>query len=333
MGAQYFITIANCVVNLPLAFVAVTGNALFLYGVWKTPSLRSPFILLLCGLASTDLSVGLIAQPVFITEVLVGLYSRSENLTLAFTKAHQMIARSLCGVSLLMIGGISIDRFIAIVKPLHYPSTVTSIRVTRFVVASWALSVLAQSAEFWGPRLAFAVSSLYILTCLSSSITCHTTMYKILRRHRLQIHTHVQAINDSNTRTAMARLGRSAFNTFVVFIVLLICYFPYLAVYIVHFTGKAGDLKLWMQLSATVVFLNSALNPFLYCWRIREIRVATLRTFRRLVSREWFTKYCHSPLRGAFLFFLFVPNKGDDESKKTTFAINLKIMGKIVFPI
>ena len=287
MGAQYFITIANCVVNLPLAFVAIFGNALFLYGVWKTPSLRSPFILLLCGLASTDLSVGLIAQPVFITEVLVGLYSRSGNLTLAFTKAHQMIARSLCGVSLLMIGGISIDRFIAIVKPLHYPSTVTSIRVTRFVVASWALSVLAQSAEFWGPRVAFAVSSLYILTCLSSSITCHTAMYKILRRHRLQIHTHVQAINDqSNTRTAMARLGRSAFNTFVVFIVLLICYFPYLAVYIVHFTGKAGDLKLWMQLSATVVFLNSALNPFLYCWRIREIRVATLRTFRRLVSRE-----------------------------------------------
>ena len=27
-------------------------------------------------------------------------------------------------------------------------------------------------------------------------------------------------------------------------------------------------------------------------------------------------------------FFLFVPNKGDDESKKTTFATNLKIMGK-----
>ena len=98
-AAQYFTTIANCVVNLPLAFVAVTGNAFVLYGVWKTPSLRSPSNLLLCGLASTDLIVGLIAQPLFITEVLVGLYSRSENLTLAFTKAHQMIARSLCGVS------------------------------------------------------------------------------------------------------------------------------------------------------------------------------------------------------------------------------------------
>ena len=93
-SARYFITIANCVVNLPLAFVAVTGNAFVLYGVWKTPSLRSPSNQFFCGLASTDLSVGLIAQPVFITEVLVGLYSRSENLTIVFTKVHQMIARS-----------------------------------------------------------------------------------------------------------------------------------------------------------------------------------------------------------------------------------------------
>ena len=269
-AAQYFITIAKCVVNLPLAFVAVTENAFVLYGVWKTPSLRSPSNLLLCGLASTDLSIGLIAQPVFITEVLVGLYSRSENLTLAFTKAHQMIGRSLCGVSLLMIAGISIDRFIAIVKPLHYPSTVTSIRVTRFVVGSWALSVLASSTEFWSPRVSYAISSFHIVTCLSSSITCHATMYKIMLRHRLQIHTNVQAIDDSNTRTAMPRLRRSAFNTFVVFIVLMICYFPYLAAYMVRFTGKAGDVKLWIQLSVTVVFLNSALNPFLYCWRIRE---------------------------------------------------------------
>ncbi|XP_029183705.2 trace amine-associated receptor 7g-like [Acropora millepora] len=232
-AAQYFTTIANCVVNLPLAFVAVTGNAFVLYGVWKTPSLRSPSNLLLCGLASTDLIVGLIAQPLFITEVLVGLYSRSENLTFAFTKAHQMIARSLCGVSLLMIAGISIDKFIGTVKPLCYPSTVTAIRVTRFVVASWALSVLASSTEFWSPRVTYAISSFHILTCLSSSITCHAAMYKIMLRHRLQIHTNFQAINDSNTRTAMPRLRRSTFNTFVVFIVLMICYFPYLAAYMV----------------------------------------------------------------------------------------------------
>ena len=33
-AVEQAIIIANCVVNLALAFVAITGNALVLYGVW-----------------------------------------------------------------------------------------------------------------------------------------------------------------------------------------------------------------------------------------------------------------------------------------------------------
>ena len=117
-SAQHFIIIANCVVNLALAFVAIAGNGLVLNGVWKTPSLRSPSNLLLCGLASTDLSVGLIAQPISITEGIVGLYSRCENLKLILDKADATIGLFLAGTSLFTMTGISIDRLIAIVKPL-----------------------------------------------------------------------------------------------------------------------------------------------------------------------------------------------------------------------
>ena len=84
----------------------------------------------------------------------------------------------------------------------------------------------------------------------------------------------------------MASLRKSAFNTFVLFIVLVICYSPYLIVYMVNFIGKAGDLTLGSLLSTTVMFLNSALNPLLYCWRIREIRLVVLRKFQRPFSRE-----------------------------------------------
>ena len=114
-------------------------------------------------------------------------------------------------------------------------------------------------------------------------------MYKIMRRHRLQIHSHIQAFDDRNARTIrIISLRKSAFNAYVLFIVLVICYSPYLVVCILHFIGKAGELGL--LLSSTVVFLNSALNPFLYYWRVREIRLAVLRTFRNIVSREWDTK-------------------------------------------
>ena len=108
-----------------------------------------------------------------------------------------------------------------------------------------------------------------------------------MRRHRLQIHSQIQAFDDRNARTIrIISLRKSAFNTFVLFIVLVICYCPHLVVSIVYFIGKPGELELGLLLSSTVVFLNSAMNPLLYCWRVREIRLVVLGTFRNIVSRE-----------------------------------------------
>ena len=285
-AAQHFIIITNCVVNVALAVVAISGNALVLYGVWKAPALRSPSTLLLCGLASTDLLVGLVAQPFFIVRSFISLYSQSESLKQVIIEAYTTVGISLCATSLFIIAGISVDRLVAIVKPLQYPSIVTSSRVTRILVVIWAVCALEVSTQFWDRRIFFALIPTNIFICLIISIICHATMYKIMRRHRLQIHSQIQAFEDTNTRTSMASLRKSAFNAFVVFIVLVICYFPYLVVSTVDIIGNVVDITLGLLLSSTVVFLNSALNPLLYCWRIREIRLAMLQTFRRLVSRE-----------------------------------------------
>ncbi|CAH3173980.1 unnamed protein product, partial [Porites lobata] len=36
-----------------------------------------------------------------------------------------------------------------------------------------------------------------------------------------------------------------------------------------------------LNLTATLLFVNSSLNPFLYCWRIKEIRQAVKATIKR----------------------------------------------------
>ena len=179
----------------------------------------------------------------------------------------------------------SLEGVIAIVKPLQYPGIVTSSRVTRILLAILAVSALTACTKFWDNQVLYASISSSVFICLSIPIICHATVYKIMRRHRLQIHSQIQAFEENTRRTSMPSLRKSAFNAFVVFIVLVICYFPYLVVRTVYFIGKAGDLKLYFLLSPTMVFLNSALNPLLYCWRVREIRLAVLQKWRRLFSR------------------------------------------------
>ena len=62
MDSPKTIEIINCILNAPLIFMSIIGNALVLTAILRTFSLRSaPSILFLCSLAVSDLLVGLVA--------------------------------------------------------------------------------------------------------------------------------------------------------------------------------------------------------------------------------------------------------------------------------
>ncbi|XP_068759930.1 melanocortin receptor 3-like [Montipora capricornis] len=274
------IMLVNCVVNIVLAFTATIGNMLVLYAVWRKPTLRSPSILLLCGLASTDLAVGLIAQPLFIASSLIILYSRSETLKLTFQRGSNAISFPVCGVSLCIIAGLSLDRLTAILKPLQYPSIVTVRRVTGMLLAIWTVCVLAGTTQLWEKRILLAGVASVILIAFVISVICHATIFVIVRRHRQEIQIQARACEGADATASMASLQKSAFSAFIFFIVLAICYFPYLLVYIIYFTRERREGLLGRSLASTVVFMNSALNPFLYGWRVPELRNAMRQVFR-----------------------------------------------------
>ena len=274
------IMLANCVVNIVLAFTATIGNMLVLYAVWRKPTLRSPSILLLCGLASTDLAVGLIAQPLFIASSFIILYTRSETLKLTFERGSDAISFPVCGVSLCIIAGLSLDRLTAILKPLQYPSIVTVRRVTCMLLAIWTVCVLVGTTQLWEKRILLAGVASVILIGFFISVICHATIFVIVRRHRQEIQIQARAFEGADGTARMASFRKSAFSAFLFFIVLVICYFPYLLVYIIYFARERREGLLGRSLASTVVFMNSALNPFLYGWRVSELRNAMLQVFR-----------------------------------------------------
>ena len=61
----------------------------------------------------------------------------------------------------------------------------------------------------------------------------------------------------------------------------VLCYFPCSVVAIAAFMTK-GLILLLDDISLTVTFCNSALNPVLFCWRIKEMRQSV-----RQIIKKW----------------------------------------------
>ena len=284
-GAMQTVLVANCGLNIALALTSIIGNTLVLHAVLKTPTLRSPSMFLLCGLALSDLAVGAVVQPLFIANDLIALYPQSQRPIHVhlFLNIYNMLGFSLCGISLCTVAAISVDRLIAIQKSLQYPNIVTIPRVRRILVAIWSVCVILASTQLWHEITLLILMGSVICVCLCISTISHIKIYKIVRYHQNAIHIQLQAV-ESNTGNGnnMSRLKKSAFNAFIVFLVLIICYCPYLAIYIVSSFYPINDF-LARSLTSTIVFINSSLNPFLYCWRLREIREVVLHTCRKII--------------------------------------------------
>ena len=278
------VLVINCAVNIPLAITSIIGNLLVLHTVLKTPTLRSPSVVLLCGLALSDLAVGAVVQPFFISKDLITLSSQDQSLKTLFLRIYNSLAFYVCGISLLTITAVCVDRLFAIQKPLRYPSFVTIPRVRCILVALWITCAILVNAKFWNDTIFLLLVAVSICACLFISAFSHVKIYKIVRDHKKRMQIQLEAVekNTVDVQNNMSGLKTSALNVFIVFLALLACYCPYFIVFVVTSVFPI-NVMLSRSLASTVVFINSALNPFLYCWRIYEIREVVKQTCHNLV--------------------------------------------------
>ena len=273
------IVIINCVLNAPLMLISILGNALVLAAIIRTPSIRSTSMIMLCSLALSDFFVGILAHPIFIAEQLTEYH--------LVYHVWRMIGPTLCMVSLMTITAIAVDRFLALHYHMRYATLVTKSRAKYTLVIIWLINFLGSGFNFWSFRIHRFVSGVLIIICLLVSTFSYIRIYLIVRRHQLQIHVQQQAVQSSNAENNlnMARLKRSAMNTFVFYIALIICYFPMYIMLTLHGTS-VKDWETEWNFVVTAVFMNSSINPFLYCRRLRELRTAVVKTARQMLCKQ-----------------------------------------------
>ena len=175
---------------------------------------------------------------------------------------------------------ISVDRLLALMLGLRYKQIVTLKRTYIILTTFWVFNLVASLSGFFHHPIIFLYSSLVTSFCLVISLASYAKIFCILRYHQAQVRDK-QPASQTNTLN-MARFRKAVDSALWVQLALVVCYAPICTVNIViALTKKYSLLSVVTQkVAVTLLYFNSTLNPFLYCWKISEVRQAVKQTIR-----------------------------------------------------
>ena len=285
------VLIANCVLNSFLSYTTIILNIVTIHVIRKTALLPKPLRTLVLSLAASDVGVGLLAQPLYISSLVCSL--KRKRIDCISNEGLLAVIILFCTSSLFSVVTISLDRFLAVHLHLRYQELVTHKRVLAAVISIWLLSAIISSSVFWNPlRVSLRVIELVVVTvCLILVVIVYWRIYIVLKRHKNQIQSlqiqEVQQSVQNGDLSNFLKLRKSALGTFYVCILFFICYLPF---YILSFIRLAYPLSLISFYEAslyttTLFFLNSSLNPVIYCWKMGPIRRTLMDVMRGIVNR------------------------------------------------
>ncbi|XP_026223297.1 trace amine-associated receptor 13c-like [Anabas testudineus] len=286
--AIYILQSSNC-------FLTVFLNMLVIISISHFRQLQTPTNLLLLSLAVSDFLVGvfvipfqiLLAEPCWLLgDMVCVLYD-----ILAFLSVSASVGNMVL---------ISVDRYVAICDPLHYPNKVNQKRIRISVLLCWIYSVfysvmflydnLVQPGRYNSCQGKCVVNIivpvdlvLSFIVPISAIIILYMRVFVVAVSQARSMRSHIAAVKlQQNITTTKSEL-KAARTLGVIVAVFLMCYCPY---YCVSLTGRA----LTMASSAKVfmiflVYFNSCLNPVIYAffcpWFRKSIKlIVTLEILR-----------------------------------------------------
>ena len=242
----------------------------------KESSLHPPSKLLLRNLATTDLCVGLIAEPLTVI-FWMSQVNKHWNICRYAVIAQFITIYTLCGVSVLALTAISVDRLLALLLGLRYRQVVTLKRTYVLVITFWIVCTVVSAIRFWNRLLVLWCGIIVTSLCLVISTFSYTKIFFNLRYHQIQLQGHIQQPNQTN-QLNIARYKKAVSTAIWLQLTMVACYLPYS---VVAPSRPSSTLPSAWIYTGTLVFLNSSLNPILYCWKMEEVRQVVKDTIKQ----------------------------------------------------
>ena len=124
-----------------------------------------------------------------------------------------------------------------------------------------------------------------LLPVVSPLTSAAISLDRLLALLLLLRYRHTVTLNGGGNQPNIARYKRTVYSIAWVQLALLICYIPYILLGFLRLFRKlpfSTKLYITTESFVTLVYLNSSLNPALYCWRIRDVRQEVKNMIRKI---------------------------------------------------
>ncbi|XP_028396539.1 dopamine receptor 4-like isoform X2 [Dendronephthya gigantea] len=305
---------AVTIVLVFIIIVCVAGNLLVCSAFVIQPRLRRALYFPVLSLAVADVMCGAVAMPSYLAKKHV-FGGKKEQIVCDISRFSYFLTEYASVFSLMII---SVDRALAIIKPLTYKTTVTSKRMKVVLGCAWCWAIIVSALPFFWKKdddescyfkptneWSIAVILVNVLLPFVVILTCQTSIYIIAIKHAIIIKkqrmagTFNQNRRGSTPRTDAWAIERKATVSLSIVIGLFIlCWGPSSLYYFLqkvnpdYFEGTFGENEgTFNAVVKLMTFANSCFNPFVYSWMSRDfregfIRVLTRKKYRNAVEKQ-----------------------------------------------
>ena len=264
--------VALIIVNSIVSVFGTLGNLLVCVAVVTNPRLRRSSNYLLFSLAIADLLVTMVCKPLVVA--IFGMRTFFHDCATDLELAYRNLSMLSCSASVAHMAAISIDRFLAVVYPLHHRSIMESCGLKAMLMTCWAYPSTVPILSYVIPKnfpqgyLALAMFAVSYGTIFLS----YSVMVISLVKHRKQ--GNQLRIRSSSETGQFGVEIRVAFTLAIVILVFTVCWFPLVGIMFAArkpLVKRHGVAYMWMR---TLALSNSVMNFLIYGSWMQNFREA-----------------------------------------------------------
>ena len=289
----FWLTLA--VVGFAMSAVIVISNSVLLLVIYKNPcrSFHSPPNILIANLSASEFLLGIFVVYLVALRDLFRYLRVAVPYVGVFKNAIYVVLSATLFVGSSTIVALSMTCFVAINKPMVYKTRITEERMKILIGFIWIAAVLISflpATEL--PERIYCLVYLHTHVSLPAILLLFVYIYvfRTLSRRTQEVCRSFKNSSGMQRRQTLARERNMLVAVVTILALFFITYIPqYTTLHLLYFCKSCTDSSTFHQIdiiSSRFLFLSSAIDPFIYAWRIKKYRRALKNCWKNLMVIE-----------------------------------------------